>query len=129
MTRGATFSVAIIIVALAGAGTYGLVRRAPDCESDWTLRRVYATLRDTHHLSSIYLNDEENVDGGYFAIRRDCAAQVAEIRGNVSLVDTQWRALGYSISPSSGKSDLVISVQLGDAQPYTKPPPTLLRRL
>lgn len=129
MTHGATFSVAMIITALAGAGAYGLVHRAPGCESDWTLQRTYATLRDKFQLSSIYINNVENVDGGYFAAQRDCSAQVAEIRGNVSLADTQWRALSYSISSSSGPANPGISVQLGDRQPYIKPPPTLLGRL
>lgn len=129
MTHGASMSIAIMIAVLAAAGTYGFAYRAPACDSDWTLSRVYATLRDQSRLTSIYLNNTENVAGGYFAIRRDCSAQVAEIRGNVSPADTQWRALRYSIAPSPARADPVVTVQLGENQSYIRPSQSLLRRL
>jgi hypothetical protein len=70
-------------------------------------------LRAESHLDSVFLNDIKNVSGGWFSTRRECAAQITEIRGNVSASNLPWRDLRYSIAPGTTAERADIEVKLG----------------
>jgi hypothetical protein len=103
----------VVLASLATAALFAHSRAAPTCDSEQALNRVSDILRAESHLDSVFLNDIKNVSGGWFSTRRECAAQITEIRGNVSASNLPWRDLRYSIAPGTMAERADIEVKLG----------------
>jgi hypothetical protein len=119
----------VAVASLVAAGLYAYWHRAPACDSNQALDRVYAVLRDEFQFDSVLLNDVATVSGGFLAQRRECSAQVAQIRGNVNASDMRWRAIRYWIAVADVPSRSTVKVQLGGAVPLAAPQPSLWQRL
>jgi hypothetical protein len=104
-------------VFLGSAAAYLRSDAAPACGSDAALGQVYAVLRDRFHLDSVFLNDIKPLAGGYFSDRRNCAAEVTEIRGNVAASGMAWRAVRYRIVRRETAPYADVTVSLGDNVP------------
>ncbi|HUB13720.1 MAG TPA: hypothetical protein VMB34_17355 [Acetobacteraceae bacterium] len=122
----------IAAIALLVAGAMALYLRsdaAAACDSDEALGQVYALLRDRFHLQSVFLNDIRAVSGGYFGDRRDCSAEVTEIRGNVAASSMPWRAVRYRIVRQHPAPSAVVSVELGGDRPLAPRRPSFWMRV
>ncbi|MGA3398881.1 MAG: hypothetical protein ABSC95_06645 [Acetobacteraceae bacterium] len=122
--------VCVAVAALGGAALYEHKGAAPECDSDRAQGQVYRVLRDQFHLEGIFLHNFTSTAGGFFSDTRDCAADVAEIRGNVNAADMRWRQIRYRVVYSDTSERPDVSVDLGGATPFVQPPePTLWARL
>ena len=122
--------VALTVVAVAGAVTlYLRSGAAPDCGSDAALGQVYAALRDRFHLESVFLNDIQARSGWYLSTRRDCSAEVTEIRGNVAVSGMPWRAVRYRIVYPDPAAPAAVTVELGGSVPLAPKPRTFWQRV
>lgn len=102
---------------------------APACDSEAALGRVSAILRDQFHLDSLFVNNIGTVTGGYFAKHRECAAEIASIRGDVDASDMHWREIHYRIDQPDKSVAATIAVQLGGPVPLAPPAKSLWERL
>ncbi len=119
----------VAFVLLGAIGLYAHIRAAPDCDSDQAQRTTYQVLRDEFHFDSVFMNDVRTVSGGYFSDRRECAAQVTEIRGNVNASDMPWHQLRYWIARNDNAARADITVKVGGAMRLAAPPLPLWQRL
>ena len=117
------------LASLAAAALYAHSRAASRCDSEQALRRITDILRDEFHFDGVFVNNTTNVSGGWFSTRRECAAQVAEIKGNVSASDLPWRDLRYSIAPGPTAERADIVVMLGGGEPLAARRKSLWQRL
>ena len=128
--RARAWFVVLAVAAIAGASTaYLRSGAAPDCGSDAVLGQVYAELRDRFHLESVFLNDIEARSGWYFSGRRDCSAEVTEIRGNVAASGMPWREVRYRIVYQDVAPYAAVTVVLGGNVPLAPKPRTLWQRM
>ena len=122
--------VLLTVVSVAGVLTaYLRSTAAPDCASDVALGQVYAALRDRFHLQSVFLNDIKEHAGWYLSDRRDCSAEVSEIRGNVAASGMDWREVRYRIVARDGAPDAAVSVELGGRVPLAPKSRTFWQRM
>jgi hypothetical protein len=124
--------VSIGFAALASLGAvalYAHARAAPRCDSELALNRVSDILRTEFQLDSVFLNDIRTVSGGWFSVRRECAAQITEIKGNVSASNLPWQDLRYSIAPGPMAEHADIEVKLGGGVPLAAKQKSLWKRL
>jgi hypothetical protein len=113
------FAIACVIaVLLVGVRLYASQYAAPACDADQTQAAVARVLHSQFHLEGIYLHDFNKVSGSYVSPTRDCAAEVAEIRGNISVSDLNWRPIHYRVARSSASDNPTVSVDLGGATPF-----------
>jgi len=117
------------LASLAAAGLYAHSRAAPTCDSEQALNRLSDILRAEFHLESVFLNDIKSVSGNLFSTRRECSAQVTEIKGNISALDLPWRDLRYSIAPGPTAERADIAVKLGGGVPLAAKQKSLWKRL
>ena len=117
------------LVSLTAVTLYAHAHAAPTCDSEQVLNRVSDILRTEFHLDSVFLNNIRSVSGGLFSVRRECAAQATEIKGNVSASDLPWRDLRYSIAPGRTDERVDVKVKLGDGERLAGPPEPLWKRL
>jgi hypothetical protein len=115
-----------VVIVLAGAAWFVHQGAAPACDSDRAQSEVYQVLRDQFHLEGVFLHNFKPVSGGYFSATRNCAAEVAEIRGNVSAEDMRWRQVRYRIAHADGSENTIATVDLGHATPFLQPPEVTL---
>jgi hypothetical protein len=118
----ALFVGCVVVAALGGAALYARRAAAPACDSDKAQGEVYRVLHDQSHLDSIFLHDFMPVSGGFFSNTRDCEAEVAEIRGNVSAADMPWRQVHYRIVRSDDAEHPVVTVDLGSTTAFVATP-------
>jgi hypothetical protein len=115
---------------LGGAALYARGAAAPACDSDGVQGEVYRLLHEQSHLEGIFLHDFRPISGGLFSDTRDCEAEVAEIKGNVSAADMPWRHLHYRIVRSDDPDHPAVTVDLGSATAFVATPEqTLWTRL
>jgi len=120
----------IAVASLGGAALYAHRGAAPACDSDKVQGQVYLVLHDQFHLAGVFLHDVTTTSGGFFSHNRECAAEVAEIRGNVNAGDMRWRQFSYRIALSDKSEPFVVTVDLGGATPFVRQPEqTLWTRL
>jgi hypothetical protein len=122
--------IGLAVSASIGAAALYTHRDAPlTCDSEQALTEVSEVLRDEYHFDSTLINGVRTVSGGFFSHSQQCAAEVAQIRGNVNASDMPWREVRYEIirREKSVHSDLTVS--LGGAVPLAEPPPSLWTRL
>jgi hypothetical protein len=120
----------VAVAGLGGVALYAYGDAAPACDSDPALGQVYRVLRDQYHVEGVFLHDFTPVSGGWFSDPRDCAAEIAEIRGNVNAADLPWRQVRYRVTHSDSADRPVVTVDLGNATPFVGPPKqTLWTRL
>lgn len=117
------------LASLAATAFYAHSRAAPRCDSEQALQRITDVLRDEFHLDSVFVNNITGISGGWFSTRRECTAQVTEIKGNVSASDLPWRGLHYSIAPGPTAERADIEVKLGSGEPLAAKRKSLWRRL
>jgi hypothetical protein len=130
LTARRTLPVALVgAVVLGAAGFYAHTRAAQACDSDQALAKVNQTLRDDFHFDSMLVNNVQTVSGNYFSDRRECSAEVTQIRGNVSASDMKWRELRYWIAQNDPSASPTITVKVGDGIPLAEPTPSLWKRL
>jgi hypothetical protein len=120
----------VAIASLGAAGLYGyFLHRAPGCASDAAMRQVSMRLHDQFHFDGVMVNNATGISGSYFDARRECSAQVAQIRGDVAASDMHWRAIHYWIASGEQPERLDVRLELGEAVPLAAPPLTLWQRL
>lgn len=120
----------VAVAALGGAALYAHGKAAAACDSDPAEGQVYRVLRGQYHVEGVFLHDVTSVSGGWFSDARDCAAEIAEIRGNVNAADLPWRQVRYHVTRSDNAERPVVTVDLGNATPFVGPPKqTLWSRL
>ncbi len=112
----------VAVASLGGAALYVHRDAAPACDSDRAQGQVYQVLRNQFHLEGVFLHDFTTLSGGFFSDTRDCVAEVAEIRGNVSAADLSWRHIRYRIAHSDSSEHSVVTVDLGGAAAFVQPP-------
>ena len=118
------------ILVLAGAAWWYADSTAPaDCGSDPALHDVTRVLRDRYHLDGVFVNNIRTEAGGWFSDRRECSAEVAEIRGNVNAADMPWREVRYRIVRAAESEEPEVTVVLGGAVPLAKPTGSWWERL
>jgi len=114
----------------AGAAVLYMHRDTPlTCDSERALNRVSEVLRDEYHFDSTLINGVRTISGGFFSHSHQCAAEVAQIRGNVNASDMPWREVRYEIIRREKSVHSDITVSLGGAVPLAEPPPSLWTRL
>ena len=111
-----------VAAALGGAALYVHGGAAPACDSDPAQGQVYRVLSDQFHLQGVFLHDFTTLSGGYFSDARDCAAEIAEIRGNVDAADLTWRQIHYRVVRADDAERPVVTVDLGGPTPFVPPP-------
>ncbi len=114
--------VCVAVVSLGGAALCAHGGAAPACDSDRAEGQVSRVLRDQFHLEGVFLHDFTTLSGGYFSGSRECAAEVSEIRGNVSAVDMRWRQIRYRVAHSDTSERPDVTVDLGGATPFVAQP-------
>jgi hypothetical protein len=119
----------IVLASLGAAGLDGFLHRAPGCASDAAMRQVSIILRDQFHFDSVLVNDATGTSGSYFDARRECSAQVAQIRGDVAASDMRWRAIHYWVASGEQSERPDVRLELGEAVPLAAPLATLWQRL
>jgi hypothetical protein len=120
----------VVVLVVAGAAAWFLDSNAPPgCDNEPALHKVTDQLRERAHLDGVFVNNITSLSGGWFRDRRECSAEVAEIRGNVNASDLPWREIRYQIDRPVGSADPEVSVTLGDAVPLAKPTASLWERL
>jgi hypothetical protein len=119
----------VAVVAIVAVGGYFYFAAAPSCISNQVQRRASELLRSQFNMDSIFFNDIQEVSGNAFSDRRECTAQVAQIKGNTSPIAMSWRQLRYSIAPGTEPERPDIKVELGASGPYVPPSPTLWERI
>jgi hypothetical protein len=120
----------VAVAALGGAALYARRAAAPACDSDRAQGEVYRVLHEQSHMEGVFLHDFTPISGGLFSDTRDCEAEVAEIRGNVSAADMPWRHVHYRIARSDDPEHPAVTVDLGSATAFVATPErTLWTRL
>ena len=119
--------VAAVAIVAVGA-TFISPPRLP-ADSNRVQGRTSDLLRSQFNLDSIFFNNIQDVSGNIFSDRRECTAQVTQIKGNTSPTAMSWRQLRYSIAPGTEPDLPDIKIDLGPSGPYVPPPPTLWERI
>jgi hypothetical protein len=112
----------VVVALLGGAALYARGAAAPACDSDRAQGEVYRVLHEQSHMDSVFLHDFTPISGGLFSDVRDCEAEVAEIRGNVSAADMPWRHVHYRIVRSADPDHPAVTVDLGSATAFVATP-------
>ena len=121
----------VTAVAIVAVGGYFYFAAAPSCDSDKVQARTSDLLRSQFSLDSVFFNNIQEVSGNIFSIfsdRRECTAQVTQIKGNTSPTSMSWRQLRYSIAPGTDPELPDIKIDLGPSGPFVPPPLTLWQR-
>ena len=119
----------VAAVAIVAVGGYFYFAAAPYCDSNQVQGRASALLRSQFNLDSIFFNNIQEVSGNIFSDRRECTAQITQIKGNTSPTAMSWRQLRYSIAPGTDPDLPDIKADLGPSGPYVPPPVTLWERI
>ena len=119
----------VAVVAIVAVGGYFYSAAAPSCGSNRVQGRTSELLRSQFNLDSVFFNNIQDVSGNIFSDRRECTAQVTQIKGNTSPTSMSWRQLHYTIAPGTGPDLPDIKLDLGPSGPYVPPPPTLWERI
>ena len=113
-----TIVLIVSIAAITFKGTMLLVREieVPLCHSDEATRGLVAALR-TPSLGTIAVNNAMTISGGVLSDERQCAADIAELRGGVDAADMHWMRVTYQVKrdATSGKTD--VTAKLGGEVP------------
>jgi hypothetical protein len=115
--------------AIVAVGGYFYFAAAPSCDGDHVQGRASELLRSQFNMDSIFFNNIQEVSGNIFSDRRDCTAQVTQIKGNTSPTSMNWRQLRYSVAQGTAPELPDIKIDLGPSGPYVPPPPTLWERI
>ncbi len=115
----------VAAAAIVAVGGYFYFAAAPSCDSDRVQGRASELLRSQFNLDSIFFNNIQEVSGNIFSDRRECTAQVAQIKGNTPPMSMSWRQLRYSVAPGTEPEQPDLKIDLGPGGPYVPPPPTL----
>jgi len=130
LTTRMVLSIGFVAFASLGAATLYVHRNAsPACTSDWTLGKVSEILRDNFHLDSLIVNHIRTVSGGYFSNTHDCAAEVAEIRGDEAASGMAWREIRYRVVHQDESQPSAVTLELGNHVPLAAQTPSLWTRL
>jgi hypothetical protein len=130
LTTRMVLSIGFVAFASLGAASLYVHRNAPPtCTSDWTLGKVSEILRDNFHFDSIIVNHIRTVSGGFFSNTHDCAAEVAEIRGEEDASGMAWREIRYRIVRPDESRPSAVTVELGNHVPLAPQTPSLWTRL
>jgi hypothetical protein len=125
-----TFFIGLVALAAAGAvALYAHEQASPACDSEQAMDRVSVLLRNNFHLDSLLMNNVRTVSGGYFSDRRECSAEVTQIRGNVDASGMKWRAVRYRIVYQDKSRRPAITAELGGSVPLAAKVPSLWKRL
>ena len=119
----------VTAVAIAAVGGYFYSAAAPACSSNRVQGRTSDLLRSQFNLDSVFFNNIHEASGNIFSDRRECTAQVTQIKGNISPTTMSWRQLRYTIAPGTEPDLLDIKLDLGPSGPYVPPPSTLWERI
>lgn len=119
----------VAVVAIVAVGAYAYSAAAPACDSDRVLNSTTDMLRSQFNLDSVFINNIQELSGNIFSHRRECTAQVTQIKGNISPTAMTWRQLRYWIMPGIGPGISDIKLDLGADEPYVAPPLTLHERI
>ena len=119
----------VAVVAIVAVGVYAYSAAAPACDSEQVLNRTTDALRSQFNLDSVFINNIQDVSGTIFSDRRECRAQVTQIRSNISPTAMTWRQLRYWITPGVDPEIADIRLDLGADEPYVAPPLTLSERI
>jgi hypothetical protein len=119
----------VAAVAIVAVGGYFYFAAAPSCTSNQVQGRTSELLRSQFNLDSVFFNNIQEVSGNIFSDRRECTAQVTQIKGNASPTAMSWRQLRYSIAPGTDPDLPDIKADLGPSGPYVPPPVTLWERI
>jgi len=117
------------VVAIVALGVYAYTAAAPACDSNEVLSRTTDMLRSQFNLDSVFINNIQVVSGNIFSDRRECTAQVTQIKNNISPTAMTWRQLRYWITPGVDPELADIKLALGTDEPYVEPPLTLRERI
>jgi hypothetical protein len=120
---------AVAVVSLGAAALYARGNAPPDCGSERALDSVSAILRDGLHLDGVYMTNIRTLSGGMFSDRRDCVADIAQIRGGENASGMPWQEIRYRIVRQGKSRTPVITAELGDPVPPPQPQPSLWRRI
>ena len=115
--------------AIVAVGGYFYFAAAPSCDSNLAQGRTSDLLRSQLNLESVFFNNIQEISGNIFSDRRECTAQVTQIKGNTSPTAMSWRQLRYSIAPGTEPDLPDIKVDLGPSGPYVPPPSTVWERV
>jgi hypothetical protein len=118
----------VALIALGAAGFYMAGEAAPSCGDEQVVHTMTDTLRGQFHLDGLFVNNITSVSGGFFSDRRQCSAEVAEIR-NMKASDMPWRSVQYRIERRRDSDRPAISVQMGGSVPLAKPGPSFWEQL
>jgi hypothetical protein len=119
----------VAVVVIVAVGGYAYFAAAPSCISNQVQGRASELLRSQFNLDSVFFNNIQEVSGNVFGDRRECTAQVTQIKGNISPTAMSWRQLRYTIAPGTEPDLPDIKIDLGSSGPYVPPPPTLWERI
>jgi hypothetical protein len=130
LTTRMVLSIGFVAFASLGAATLHVHgNAAPTCTSDWTLGKISEILRDNFHLDGIIVNHIRTLSGGFFSNTHDCAAEVAEIRGDEAASSMAWREIRYRIVHQDESRPSAVTLELGDHVPLAVQTPSLWTRL
>ena len=130
MTARGTLPVAFVAVGvIVAGGVYAKQWAAPGCDSEAALRQVSDILRQQFQYDSTFVNNVRTVSGGYFSERRECSAEVTQVRGNISASDMPWRDLRYSIAQRDASTPPEMTLQIGGDIPLAPARQSLWIRL
>lgn len=119
----------VATAAVAGGVLYAHRNAPPACAAAQTLDRVTDALRVQSQLVSIVISNVRTLSNGFFGNRYECAADVAEIRSEITATNMHWHEIHYS-SARPGPSPLtVVSVTIGPEIPLPPPSPSWWDRL
>jgi hypothetical protein len=130
LLRRYALPVGFVALAALGIGTLYVRQVAPPgCRSEQSLDRLSAVLRNKFHLDGILVNDVETVSGWYLSNRHDCAAEVAQIRGNIDAGGMPWHAIHYQVVQQDDVRGPAVTVEMGDTVPLAERIPSFWKRL
>ena len=116
-------------VAIVAVGGYFYFAAAPSCDSNQVQGRASELLRGQFNMDSIFFNNIQEVSGNIFSDRRECTAQITQIKGNTSPTAMSWRQLRYTIAPGTEPELPDIKLELGTSGPFVPQPLTLWERI
>jgi hypothetical protein len=119
----------VAAVAIVAVGGYFYFAAAPYCDSNQVQSRTSELLRSQFSLDSVFFNNIQEVSGNIFSGRRECTAQVTQIKGNTSPTAMTWRKLRYSVALGTEPELPDIKIDLGPSGPFVPPPLTLWQRI
>ena len=118
----------IMISAIAFKGAKFLIKEieVPLCRGDEVTSELIESLKASSH-GTIVINNAITISGGVLSDERQCAADIAELRGGVDAADMHWTHVIYQVKKSAVPGKANVTAKLGGEVPLAPERSSLAR--